>query len=265
MSENFSTFTLSIGIMIRKMKTRPHIPVLLLVLLAAVPLHAQEKYFTPAIPEVVAPDAEGFIRRWTVLEPIPKPLRTNTVFVDSYLREVFAHPYFKHQMTLVPKDGEKVKVTFEREVQMPGQPMDFRRMQEPPKMEKATETLRWHKLDSKHYNFKLMRFGEQESQRLYGVLFWVVTVVDCAEEMVDVRLSVGSNSASQWWVNGEDVLLLSGDRRMVADDGMSHRLTLTKGENVIRGAIINGPGMSDFCVRIVDEDGKPLTEGYTIK
>ena len=47
-------------------------------------------------------------------------------------------------------------------------------------------------------------------------------------------LSVGSNSASLWWLNGEETLLLSGDRRMVADDGMSKRITLKKGVNVLR-------------------------------
>lgn len=39
---------------------------------------------------------------------------------------------------------------------------------------------------------------------------------------------------------------MSGDRRMVKDDCLSKRLTLKKGKNIIRGAIINGPGMSDF-------------------
>ena len=251
------------------MKTRHLSLILLFALLVATSVHAQEKYFAPATAEAAMPDAEGFIRRWTVLEPISKTNRTNTVFTDSYLREVFATTYFQNQMTMVPRDGQKVKVTFEREVQQPaqqGQPVDFRRWsQEPPKMEPATEKLRWHKLDSKHYNFMLMRFGEHELKRLYGVIYWVVTVVSCEEEMKDVRLSVGSNSASQWWVNGEDVLLLSGDRRMVADDCMSHRITLNKGENIIRGAVINGPGMSDFCVRIVDENGKPVTDGYSIQ
>lgn len=74
---------------------------------------------------------------------------------------------------------------------------------------------------------------------------------------------VGSNSASMWWLNGEEVLLMSSDRRMVADDCATRRLTLKKGKNVLRGAIINGPGMSDFCVRFVDKDGKPVT-GITI-
>jgi hypothetical protein len=62
-----------------------------------------------------------------------------------------------------------------------------------------------------------------------------------------------------WWLNGEEALLLSGDRRMVKDDAMSSRITLKKGRNILRGAIINGPGMSDFCVRFLDENGKPVT------
>jgi hypothetical protein len=45
---------------------------------------------------------------------------------------------------------------------------------------------------------------------------------------------------------------------MVMDDGVSSRLTLKKGKNILRGAIINGPGMSDFCVRFLDENGQPI-------
>jgi hypothetical protein len=29
---------------------------------------------------------------------------------------------------------------------------------------------------------------------------------------------------------------------------------------VIRGAVINGPGMSDFCVRFIDENGAPIKD-----
>ena len=66
-----------------------------------------------------------------------------------------------------------------------------------------------------------------------------------------------------WWLNDEEVLLLEGDRRMVEDDGMSQRLTLRKGRNILRCAVINGPGLSDMCVRFVDKNGKPLTN-FTI-
>ena len=71
-------------------------------------------------------------------------------------------------------------------------------------------------------------------------------------------MAVGSNSASMWWLNGEEAVILSGDRRMVMDDCMSKRVTLKKGRNIIRGSVINGPGMSDFCLRFVDENGRPV-------
>jgi hypothetical protein len=73
-----------------------------------------------------------------------------------------------------------------------------------------------------------------------------------------VRLAAGSNSASIWWVNGKEAVDLFDDRRMVMDDVVSKRLTLNKGKNIIRGAVINGPGLSDFCVRFIDENGEPI-------
>ena len=191
------------------------------------------KYFSDATATPAKPDAEGFIRRWSILEPIDKPNRSNTVFTDSYLREHFNMEYFPNQFTIVPEDGQKVKV--------------------------GKEKLTWHKLDSERFNVKLFRFADGLQKQIYGVLFWNVTVIDCPEEIKDVRLAVGSNSASMWWLNGEEVLLLSGDRRMVKDDAVSPRITLKKGINILRGAVINGPGMSDFCVRFIDEDEKPVT------
>ena len=191
-----------------------------------------DMYFSPSRAEPMTPDEEGFIRRWTLLEPISKPNRSNTVFTDSYLREAFSHEYFKHQMALLPTDGQTVKVEGQR--------------------------LAWHCLDSKLYNTKLFRFASTLKKEVYGVLFWAVTVIHCDEDMDDVRLAVGSNSASMWWIDGEEALILSGDRRMVADDGMSARLTLTKGRHIVRGAVINGPGMSDFCLRFLHDDGTPV-------
>jgi hypothetical protein len=142
-------------------------------------------YFTPATSLPKAPDTDGFLQRWLLLEPITKPNRTNTVFTDSYVRNAFATEYFPDQFTVVPRNGDKVTVA-----------------------------------------------GQE----------------------------LGSNSASMWWLNGKEAVILSGDRRMVMDDGISKRLTLNKGRNVIRGAVINGPGLSDFCVRFIDENGKPIKE-----
>ena len=191
-------------------------------------------YFTPATAKTKTPDAEGFIQRWLLLEPINKPNRTNTVFTDSYIRKAFDTMYFPNQFTILPKDGEKVKV--------------------------GGQELTWHALDSKNFNVKLFRFAYGLNKPIYGVLFWAVTVVNSPEEMKNVRMAIGSNSASMWWLNGKEAAILSGDRRMVMDDVVSSRLTLNKGKNIIRGAVINGPGMSDFCVRFLDEKGQPIKD-----
>ena len=225
------------------------------------------KYFSPATATPAKPDEEGFIRRWMLLEPIDKPNSGNTVFTDSYLREHFGMQYFKGQQTIVPKDGQKVKVSFQREEVPAGFGRGFGQPQEPakPKIVNVNQTLTWHALDSENMNVKLFRFAEKWGQQVYGVLFWAVTIIDCDEDIENVRLAVGSNSASMWWLNGKETLLLSGDRRMVKDDAMSPRITLKKGRNILRGAIINGPGMSDFCVRFLDENGKPVTNYKVIK
>jgi hypothetical protein len=191
-------------------------------------------YFTPAGKTPITPTPEGFIQRWSLLEPIIKPNRSNAIFVDSYLKKAFDTLYFKNQFTIIPKDGEKVKV--------------------------ADKELSWHALDSKNFNVKLFRFAYGLNKPIYGVLFWAVTVVNCPQEIKNVRMAVGSNSASMWWLNGQEAIMLSGDRRMVMDDCVSPRLTLNKGKNIIRGAVINGPGMSDFCVRFLDEKGEPIKD-----
>lgn len=189
-------------------------------------------YFKPTTTAKKTPDPKGFIQRWLLLEPISKPNRGNTVFTDSYLRTAFYTEYFPGQFTVLPKNGDKVKA--------------------------GTQELSWHALESNNYNVKLFRFAYGLRKEYYGILFWAVTVINSPEEIKNVRLAAGSNSASMWWLNGKEVLLLSGDRRMVVDDATSNRLTLKKGKNILRGAVINGPGMSDFCVRFLDEKGQPI-------
>jgi hypothetical protein len=191
-------------------------------------------YFKPVTSSPKAPDAEGFLQRWLLLEPINKPNRSNTVFTDSYIRNAFSTEYFPNQFTVVPRDGDKVTV--------------------------ASQELAWHALESTNFNVKLFRFAYGLNKPTYGVLFWAVTVVNSPREMKNVRMAVGSNSASMWWLNGKETVILSGDRRMVMDDCVSKRITLNKGRNIIRGAVINGPGMSDFCVRFIDENGKPIKD-----
>jgi hypothetical protein len=194
-------------------------------------------YFMPATPGAKAPDKDGFLQRWLLLEPINKPNRSNAGFVDTYVRENLGKEYFPGEFTTLPHDGDKVTA--------------------------EGEELTWHALDSTGFNAKLFRFAYGLNKRVYGAIFLAVTIVDCPREIQNVRMAVGSNSASLWWLNGQEAVGLFGDRRMVMDDCTSKRLTLKQGRNVIRGAVINGPGMSDFCVRFIDENGEPV-KGFTV-
>lgn len=194
--------------------------------------HTLSKHFTPANSGKKAPTAKGFIQRWWVLEPIKKDIARNNIFTDNYLRTTFSTENFSNDFTAIPKKGETVNA--------------------------GGQKLRWYALDSKVYNFNLYHFTYAIHKPPYGVLFWLVTVINCPAEMKNVRLSAGCNSASMWWLNGREVLMLSGDRDMIVDNATSSRVTLKKGRNIIRGAVINGPGMCEFCVRFLDEKGQPV-------
>jgi hypothetical protein len=138
---------------------------------------------------------------------------------------------------VVPKDGDKVNVNGAQ--------------------------LTWHAEETKLYNVNLYHFARALSKPTSDVLFWAVTTVNCPREMRGVRLAIGSNAASVWWVNGKEVIGIYGDRQTVIDDGVSKRLTLNQGPNILRAAIVNGGGATDFCARFLDADDKPL-KGYTV-
>jgi len=180
----------------------------------------------PATP-AKTPDEEGFIRRWLILEPIGVNGLT-----DSAVQAAVRKEYFPNQFTVIPHDGDKMNV--------------------------EGSNLTWHAVDSKLYNVNLYHFAYALGKPTSNVLFWAVTVVDCLRELKDVRLAIGSNAASVWWVDGKEVIGIYGDRQTVIDDGVSKRLTLKKGPNVVRCAVVNGGGATDFCARFLDKDDAPV-------
>jgi hypothetical protein len=173
-------------------------------------------------------DAAGFLRRWLVLEPIP----ATGQLTDSAVRTAVTTEHFPDRLTTVPRDGDRVTVG--------GTP------------------LTWHAVDTTNYNVNLYHFAYALNKPTSNVLFWAVTVVNAPTDQTDVRLAIGSNAASVWWVNGEEVIGIYNDRQAVIDDGVSRRLTLKRGANVIRAAVLNGGGATDFCARFLDADDRPV-------
>jgi hypothetical protein len=186
-----------------------------------------------------APDAAGFLQRWLVLEPI----RVAGQLTDSAVQALVKKEYFPNQFTVIPHHGDRVTV--------------------------GNESLGWHAVDTINYNVNLYHttprlntsvraFAYALSKPTSNVLFWAVTSVDVPRDMPGVRLAIGSNAASVWWLNGQEVIGLYNDRQAVIDDGVSKRLTLQKGPNVIRAAIVNAGGATDFCARFLDSDNAPI-------
>ena len=178
------------------------------------------------------PDSAGFIQRWMILEPI----RMNGQLTDSAVQTLISTQHFPNQLSVLPAEGDQVTV--------------------------GNETLVWHALDTIAYNLNLFHFAFARGKPTSNVLFWAVTSVSSPREMPGVRLAIGSNAASVWWVNGEEVIGLYNDRQAVIDDGVSKRLTLKAGTNIIRAAIVNAGGATDFCARFLDEQGSPV-HGFT--
>jgi hypothetical protein len=194
--------------------------------------HILTKHFTVASNAKKTPDVNGFIQRWLVLEPVKKDIPRNNILTEKYLRTTFSADNFSSDFNEVPKHDKTVNV--------------------------GGQDLKWYALDSKAYNFNLYHFTYAINRPPYGNLFWLVTVINCAEEIKNVRMAAGANSGGMFWLNGNEGLILSGDRDMIIDNVTSSLLTLKKGKNIIRGAVINGPGMCNFSVRFLDEKGLPI-------
>jgi hypothetical protein len=174
------------------------------------------------------PDSAGFLQRWLVLEPI----KVSGQVTESAVRAAIGQESLPSQLTLVPRDGDTVTA--------------------------GDEPLIWHAVDTTNYNVNLYHFAYALNKPTSNVLFWAVTRVEVPQEIRNVRLAIGSNAASIWWLNGQEVIGLYGDRQAVIDDGVSKRVTLNKGLNTIRAAVVNAGGATDFCARFLDADDNPV-------
>jgi hypothetical protein len=179
-----------------------------------------------------APSADGFIQRWLILEPVSTSGDTQNAVQAAVKAERFADLRSK-----MPTAGQKVTID--------------------------GAELTWHAVDTDEYNVNLYYFAQAVGKSSNNALFWVAVTVNCPQEMKNVRLAAGANSAAVWWVNGQEVIGTYGNRPAVIDDGVSKRLTLKQGPNTILGGVMNASGAADFCARILDEEGKPL-KNFTV-
>jgi len=136
-------------------------------------------------PRPKLPDADGFLQRWLLLSRSPSESQQH-VFYWTYVRSTFSTSTF-------PTSSPSSRTTGQGDGCGQGTRMacsgfgQFRRQA-----------------------FSLRLRPEQAT---YGVIFWAVTIVNSPREMKNVRLAVGSNSASMCGSTAKKPRLFD-DRRM---------------------------------------------------
>ncbi|MBI5769308.1 MAG: acetylxylan esterase [Verrucomicrobia bacterium] len=198
----------------------------------------------PATAGSVPAGPEGFLTRWLVLDPIPGDGRVT----DSAIRAAATKEYFANQNSVMPRDGDKVTIA--------GYSLFSRDGNE---VKVATADYTWHAVDCSRHNLNLYHLAFFQGKPTSNVVFWGVTVVNSPDEISGVRLAVGSNAGSVWWVNGQEVTAVYGDKQTTIDDSVSRKLTLKKGANIVRFLVVQNAGMVDCCARFLDANDQPLS------
>jgi hypothetical protein len=175
----------------------------------------------PAV-QAFSPDAEGFIRNWLVLAPIPIEGESGAAEID---REMLGG-----EAAITPKAGDKAVA--------PG-----------------GKVLSWtaHQTDDYFIDF-LKDFGKERGEYVAG---YAVAYITASAEM-NVTLALSSNDQGKAWFNGKPVFRFE-DTRTLEKDSDRVNVTLVKGQNVLVLKVINEVNNWQGCARFV-KDGKPVTD-----
>jgi hypothetical protein len=173
-----------------------------------------------AAPQTSAPDAEGFIRNWLVLAPIPMEGESGAVEIDR--------DFIAGEATMTPKAGDKAMV--------------------------GGRELVWQAHQTSDYFIDFLQsFGQARGEYVAG---YAVAYILAGEEM-KVTLALSSNDQGKAWLNGKEVFKFADTRTLEKDTDRTD-VTLTKGQNVLVLKVINEVNNWQGCARFM-KDGVPVT------
>ena len=178
-------------------------------------------------------DDEGFIRNWVVLDPIALGDTAATHEEDTQ-KPMFNKQYFDGQKDGMPQDGDKVKV--------------------------EGKDVTWHAHAAGDYAIDFEKIAADASKEPTNAMYFGVAYIMSPEQKDGVKLAIGSDDSSVWWLNGSEVIRVYSGRGVDKDQDQAENLTLKKGLNVLRFAVINGDGPAGACARFLDKGGSPLKE-----
>ena len=173
----------------------------------------------PSTPQVSSPDAEGFIRNWLVLAPIPIDGESGASEIDKDV--------LKGEATVRPKADEKVTV--------------------------GGKELTWKAHQTSDYFIDFLQaFGKERGEYVAG--YAVAYVIADAE--MKVTLALSTNDQGKAWVNGKEVFKFA-ETRTLEKDTDKIEVALTKGQNVLVLKVINEVNNWQGCARFL-KDGAPV-------
>jgi WD40 repeat protein len=170
-------------------------------------------------PDLQAIDAEGFIRRWLILAPIP--VEPNKPGAQGLARE-----QIPNEAKLAPREGDKVRV--------------------------EGKDLVWRTHQTSDYYIDFVEFLERQVD--FSVAYAVCYVI-AETEMKDVQLRMGSDDQAKVYLNGQEVLASNVSRILFRDDNVATGLTLRRGVNVLVFKVVNEVRTWHGCVRFADRHG----------
>jgi hypothetical protein len=172
--------------------------------------------------EALKPDSQGYIRDWLILAPIVFPEGRSGADL------IFAEQ-IKNEASLQPKAGDKTTLN--------------------------GKELAWTRVtaSTNHVDFNAALKSANDH-----ALGYMVTYIECDEEIPGVIMALGSNDEGRLYFNGVDIYIFSEPRTLELDADKG-RVTLKKGLNVIVFKIFNEQGNWQGAMRFLDKSGAPLT------
>ena len=170
------------------------------------------------------PDAEGFIRDWLILAPLPIDDDSGATEIDKQ--------QFPEESKPAAREGAKQKV--------------------------GAHELTWKKVSTPAF---YIDFKELYPERSEQVAAWAVAYVVSSGEKSGLTLKMNSNDQGKVYLNGKELVKFTDTRTLEKDaEDPAANVTLKKGVNVLVLKVINEVNNWQGSVRFMSGDNKPVTD-----
>jgi hypothetical protein len=170
------------------------------------------------------PDAEGFIRDWLVLAPLPIGDSSGAIEID---RKQFAE-----EAKPAAKDGVVQKA--------------------------GGKDLMWEKVASPTFYLDFKELHPTQGEQVVG---WAVAYIVAPADQSGLTLKMNSNDQGKVYLNGKELVKFTDTRTLEKEaEDSATSVSLKKGVNVLVLKVVNEENNWQGSVRFLDAAGKPLTD-----